>query len=742
MAHLPELIHDLALILIAAGVFSVIFKKLRQPAVLGYIIAGFLIGPNFSFLPTVTDLPNVRVWAEIGVVFLLFALGLEFSFRKLARVGGASTIIAVVEVIAMVIIGFFTGRFLGWNNIDSLFLGGVLAISSTTIIIRAFDELGLRGRGFVQTVFGTLIVEDLVAIVLMVLLSTLAVSQTFAGMEMVGALSKLGFFLVLWFVAGIFVLPTLINRARGFLSNETLLIVSIGLCFLMVVGATLAGFSPALGAFIMGSILAETTERERIEHIIQPVKDLFGAIFFVSVGMLIDPELIAEHALPILLITAVTIIGKTISTVAGGLLAGQSVRNSIQCGLSLAQIGEFSFIIAALGQSLKVTSDFLYPVAVGVSAITTFTTPYLIRSSDTVCELVERRLPAAWMVALRRYSESTRSISGSSDWSLILRSVLVNATIQLVLIIAIFVGVGRFVQPTIAEHLESSAYGAMLGWLLALTISAPFLWALVQRTPVSPEFSRVYGQPKYRAPLFILIVARWVAAILVIGTFSTKFFNVWWSLLLASVLMLAFLFIFSRKLSDIYAWFASRFAKNLAAGAEPEHAEIAPLAPWDAHLETVEVSPDSKLVGLTLAEAKIRENFGITIAMMERGSRKIAPPSQNDRLLPYDDVSVIGTDEQILRFRAALVGAAPVVEPDAAERYGLFPYRVKAGSSFADKSIRDCGIREQADALVVGIERGSSRILNPESHNLVLAGDLLWVVCDSEKFRSLRQEST
>ncbi len=739
MTHLPELIHDLALILIAASVVSVIFKMLKQPSVLGYIIAGFLVGPHFSVFPTVTDLPNVQTWAEIGVIFLLFALGLEFSFRKLTRVGGASTIIAIVEVVSMVIIGFFSGRILGWGNVDSLFLGGVLAISSTTIIIRAFDELGFKGRGFVQTVFGTLIVEDLVAIVLMVLLSTLAVSRTFAGLEMVGAMSKLAFFLVLWFVAGIFLLPTLIKRAKGFLSDETLLVVSIGLCFLMVGGATVAGFSPALGAFIMGSILAETTERERIEHLVQPVKDLFGAVFFVSVGMLIDPKLIVEHALPIALITLVTIIGKTLSTFTGGMIAGQGVRNSTQIGMSLAQIGEFSFIIASLGQSLKVTSDFLYPVAVGVSAITTFTTPYMIRSSGAICETLERSLPKTWQDTLSRYAESTRSISSSGDWSVILRHLVSRAVIQSVLIIAVFLGIARFAQPWLQAQLDSRAYGSVLGWLIALIVSAPFFWALVQRTPSTEAFWRVYGQARYRAPLIILMIARWVLAILLVGSLSSHFFNVWWSLLLSLALMLTIVVIFSRRLGDIYAWFAIRFAKNLSASTEAHVApEPAPLAPWDAHLETLEITPESQLIGLTLAEAKIRETFGVTIAMIERGERRIAPPTQNDRLFPYDEVSVIGTDDQILRFREAAENRSSATDAESGSNYGLFPFRIETDSPFIGKSIRESGIREQAEALVVGVERGGDRILNPDSSLTVDKGDLLWVVCDSEKFRRLR----
>jgi monovalent cation:H+ antiporter-2, CPA2 family len=401
--HLPPIVQDLSVILMAAAVMTLLFRWLRQPVVLGYIIAGFLVGPHFRWLPGVLDPENVRVWAEIGVIFLLFSLGLEFSFKKLVRVGAPASITAVFEVVGMVGLGFMLGRFFGWRNMDSLFLGGILAISSTTIIVRAFDELGMKTRGFANLVFGVLVVEDLVAILLMVVLSTVAVSNQFSGAEIGIAAMKLIFFLTLWFVLGIFLIPSFLKRIRKHLRDETLLIVSIGLCFMMVVFVTKVGFSPALGAFIMGSILAETMEAERIEHLIQPAKNLFGAVFFVSVGMLIDPEIISKFGVPILIITVATILGKFLTTSIGALISGQSLRHSVQAGMSLAQIGEFSFIIAALGLSLKVTGDFLYPIAISVSAITTFTTPYLIRSAENVVNSLETKLPRGWLEMLDRY---------------------------------------------------------------------------------------------------------------------------------------------------------------------------------------------------------------------------------------------------------------------------------------------------------------------------------------------------
>ena len=396
MGHVPELIIDLALILGAAAVMTIIFKMLRQPVVLGYIIAGVLVGPYFNFFPTVVESDGIKTWAEIGVIFLLFGLGLEFSFKKLLKVGNVAVITSLMGVGMTFLIGYNVGVLMGWGMMDSLFMGGILSIASTTIIFRGFDELGVKSQKFAGIVLGALIIEDLVAVVLMVILSTVSISRSFQGVEMILSIVKLIFFLVLWFVSGIFFLPTIFKQLKKYLNDETLLVVSLSLCFLMVVLSSEAGFSPALGAFIMGSILAETPKVERIEHLVQSVKDLFGAIFFVSVGMLLDPGMLVEYALPIAISTVVLLIGKPIFATIGALFAGQPIKVAVQTGMSLSQIGEFSFIIATLGVTLNVTSDFLYPVAVAVSVITTFTTPYMIGFSGRMSDWVTLKMPVKW----------------------------------------------------------------------------------------------------------------------------------------------------------------------------------------------------------------------------------------------------------------------------------------------------------------------------------------------------------
>ncbi|MCW5919981.1 MAG: cation:proton antiporter, partial [Bacteroidetes bacterium] len=420
MNHLPHLIVDLALVLLAGSATILLFKRIKQPLVLGYIIAGFLVGPHFKLFPTVIDIESIDVVAELGVIFLLFGLGLEFSFKKLMRVGGSASITAFVEIAFITITGFLLGRWLKWSVIDSLFLGGMLASSSTTIIIKAFDELGVKTKQFARVVFGVLIVEDIVVILLMVLLSTIAVTQQIEGGEMVFIVLKLLFFLSLWFIMGIFLIPTLLKNAKKWLDDENLLILSIGLCLGMVVLAVEAGFSAELGAFIMGSILAETTSAEKVEHLTKPVKDLFGAVFFVSVGMMIDPQAIIDHKWAVVAVTLLTLFGKIISTSIGALISGQPLKQSLQVGFSMAQIGEFAFIVAALGASLKVTSDFLFPVAVGASAITTFTTPYLIKYTEPIYMQIEKLLPSRWVEYLNRFSSGTQKIQSATGWQSLL----------------------------------------------------------------------------------------------------------------------------------------------------------------------------------------------------------------------------------------------------------------------------------------------------------------------------------
>jgi CPA2 family monovalent cation:H+ antiporter-2 len=737
MSHLPVLIIDLALILAAAGVTTLLFKKIKQPLVLGYILAGLLVGPHIKFIPTVSDNESIHIWAEIGVIFLLFSLGLEFSFKKLVKVGGSASITAVVEVVSMLLIGFVAGLAMGWSTMDSIFLGGILSVSSTTIIIRAFEELNVKHKKFAGLVFGVLIVEDLVAILLLVLLSTLAVSQQFAGVEMLTSILKLCFFLVLWFIAGIFLIPTFLKKTRKLMNDETMLIVAIALCLLMVLLAVKVGFSAALGAFIMGSILAETTQAEHIEHLTKSVKDLFAAIFFVSVGMLIDPSILIDYAVPILIITLATVLGKFLSSGLGALISGQPLKTAVQTGMSLAQIGEFSFIIATLGLSLKVTSDFLYPIAVAVSAITTFTTPYLIKASEPFYIFLERTLPKKWVAGIQRYSSSTAGITTLSDWKVLLRAYTTNTVIHSVILIALIFFGSKYIQPFITEHIINGDRGIIISLILTLILMAPFIWALSIRRMQRNAYSHLWLNKKYtRGPLIALEVLRIGLGTFFVAFLIFQFYNTFVATLIAMVIIIAGIFVFSRKLQSFYDRLENRFLGNLNA----RQAQHAPeILPWDTHLTELTVSPDSVLVGQTLVDLAVREKYGINIALIERGKRMIPTPSRDERLYPHDKVLIIGSDDQLATVKPLFEG-----QGDANEEYD-FPKNemtlqkvvINSQSPIYKQSIRDSGIREKSQGLVVGIERKGIRILNPDSNLVFENEDIVWIVGNHKKIPEL-----
>lgn len=743
MIHLPHLITDLGLILCAGAAITLLFKKLKQPLVLGYLIAGVLVGPNFSLFPTIVEIENIQVWAEIGVIVLLFSLGLEFSFKKLIKVGGSASITAVVEVVVMLFLGYLTGKLLGWSTIDSIFLGGVLSISSTTIIIRAFDELGVKGKKYASLVFGILVVEDLVAIVLLVLLSTVAATQKFAGGEMLISVLKLLFYLILWFVGGIFFIPTLLKRTRKLMSNETLLVTSLGLCILMVYLAAKAGFSPALGAFLMGSILAETTQAEKIEHVITSVKDLFGAVFFVSVGMLIDPAMLVKYIGPVLLITVITITGKFLSSSIGALISGQTLKTSVQAGMSLSQIGEFSFIIATLGLTLKVTSDFLYPIAVAVSAITTFTTPYLIKVSGAFYVWLEKVLPKTLTTAIARYSAASPTEQAKSDWQIIFRSQLLNVVLHSVILVAIVMVSSYYLLPFISLKLVENSLTNVITALVTLLIMSPFLWALALRTTHEKETLKIWGQRKYRGPYLMLQAIRILIAIVFIGFLLDRLFSPSIAFIV-SVSIIAVLIIFSNRIKRFYYKLEGRFLANLnereAAATEKEN--ITMLAPWDLHFTEFEVKPDFFFIGKSLLELQWREQFGVNVGVIERGERRIAVPGRNELVFPGDVLSIIGTDEQVERFAKFF---------DKSQQYDdinkdkkdviLEKIMIDGGSDLANKSIRESGIREKTHGLVVGIEHKGERIVNPSSEYVLKAADVVWVAGNKLRILTLQRRS-
>lgn len=731
MQHLPNLITDLALILGAAAVISLLFRILKQPIVLGYIIAGLLVGPHVKLLPTVIETEGITIWAEIGVLFLLFGLGLEFSFKKLVRVGGVAVITALLEIIMTITFGFLLAKMMGWKFIDCLFMGGILAIASTTIIIKTFDELGVKSQKFAGIVMGVLIVEDLVAVVLMVILSTVSISQSFEGTEMIYSILKLVFFLVLWFVGGIFFVPSLLKLIKKYLSEEILLILSLALCFMMVVLASKAGFSPALGAFIMGSILAETTKAEKIEHLILSIKNLFGAIFFVSVGMLINPAMIVEYAWPIAGASLVLLFIKPFFVTLGALISGETLKTSVQSGMSLSQIGEFSFIIATLGLSLNVISEFLYPIAVAVSVITTFTTPYMIRFSEPFYRVINRALPLKWKNSLDRYSLGTQKITEASDWKKMIRFYLSNILIFSVVIITIILISTHYFS---FKRSDDELTYRFITSIFSFVILSPFLWALAFRRPDQQVFNAIWSKPTQRGPLLMLLFSRVILSLFFLGFFFYRMFSPFIAFS-GVIIAIVLLYLLRKKIRQLYSRIESRFLSNLHER-EIQAQENTIQTPWDSHIATFEMNPVLPFIGQTLFESQLREKFGINIAVIKRGELIMNVPKRTDRIYPNDIVSVIGTDEQLTRFKEfieSFIQKHPL--PNEIHEVSLNHFTLSENCALVGQTIRSSEIRERTKGLVVGVERGGGRILNPESDLVFEAHDTVWMVGDEKRIQ-------
>lgn len=738
MQHLPAMIHDLALILGTAGLVTLLFKKLNQPIVLGYLVAGFLVGPKTSIFPTVIGVGSINLWAEIGVIFLLFALGLEFSFKKLLRVGGSASFTALFEVSLMIVFGYTAGRLLGWSSMDSLFLGGILCISSTSIIIRTVEELGMKNLKFVGMVFGVLVIEDLVAVLLMVLLTTVALTRDFSGMEMMGAVLKLSFFLSIWFVAGIFLLPSFMKKTQRLLSEETVLVVAVGLCLMMVVFASNVGFSSALGAFITGSILAETIEGERIHHLIAPIKNLFSAVFFISVGMLIDPQIISVYWKEVLILSAVVIVGKTVCVTLGSVLSGQTLKSSLQSGMSLAQIGEFSFIIATLGLSLKVISEKIYPIAVAVSVLTAFTTPYMARSAESVYSWLEKILPAKFIQTLDTYSVISFSMSGNREWRDQVRAYVLKVLLNAVVVVAVFLTMARVFLPFLLDRQIAEGPAKFITLSATLILSAPFLWALAfGRTK---QFELLLIEQGKGSHNYVFLVSRIMLAVGLLGAMVGQFVPVMWAVAITLWMVIVVGYVLSQKLQGIYQWFERRFLTNLNEEVQKTHARKRgrALAPWDAHITEFEIPAEAPFVGRPLSELSIRETFGVTIALIERGRKRIMAPGRAECLMPHDRICVIGTDEQLIRFKGFIDSEYSFQSAEDIEaEYSLEQYQLTEDSPFLNKTIRESGLRELTRGLVVGIEREGTRMLNPDSNERLKRGDLLWIVGDRDKILNL-----
>ena len=764
MAHLPQIIVDLAMILLVAGVTTILFKKLNQPLVLGYIIAGFITGPHFSFFPTVSDSANIQVWSEIGVIFLLFALGLEFSFYKLKSVGNTAFIATAVEIGGMLGFGYVCGTLLGWSHMDSIFLGGMLAMSSTTIIIKAFEDLKLKGQRFTEMVFGVLIVEDIAGIIMMVMLSTLAAAGI-STMELAMGVGRLAFFLTLWFVMGMYLVPTFFKKAKDLMNDETLIVASIGLCLGMVVLATHMGFSAALGAFIMGSLIAEAPNAEHIEHLVKPVKDLFGAVFFVSVGMLVDPSLLLQYWFPILVLVLVTIIGKLIFSTGGVLAAGQNLNISMHCGFSLAQIGEFSFIIASLGMSLGVISDFLYPIIVAVSVVTTFTTPFFIMAADPAYKAVTKVLPNKLLKWLDRYTDADDEAS-DNDWRVLLQEYFTRMFIFLTLLFAIAMGAKYYLLPYLQDALNLP-YSNLIGGALTLLVMSPILRViLTSRTRNAELFSVLWFKKRSNhLPLMILLVIKMVVAAGFLMYVFQSLMELPYIVSLVAVAGVGYLIYSSDWLLSEYLRIESRFLVNLNEKHMRKHRDAqrqkqGASDTWfdeDLQLARYKLSQGSSFIGKTLLQTNFRSNYGCNILQVTTPNKTVDMPGAEHVLEADSSILVIGTREQFKMLTAAIEGkkvdleqvATPLSlrefmlhdhEEEPELRFLSLAITIDQHSKLLGKSIKDANIRENWSALVIGLERGAYTMTNPNVSLTFEKGDLLWILGKQKMMNTLIKE--
>jgi CPA2 family monovalent cation:H+ antiporter-2 len=719
---------------------TLIFKKLKQPLVLGYIVAGFIASPHLSFTPSVVDNANIQTWADIGVIFLLFALGLEFSFKKLVKVGGAAVIAACTIIVCMMLLGIGVASAFGWGHMDSLFLGGMIAMSSTTIIYKAFDDLGLSKKSFAGLVLSILILEDILAIVLMVVLSTLAVSSNVEGSELMMSILKLVFFLILWFVVGIYVVPLFLRKCRKLMTDETLLIVSLAFCFGMVVMASQVGFSPAFGAFVMGSILAETIEAESIERLVKPVKDLFGAIFFVSVGMMVDPVMIGTYAWPIIAITLAVLIGQSFFGTFGVILAGKPLKIAMQCGFSLTQIGEFAFIIASLGVSLGVTSSFLYPIVVAVSVITTFLTPYMIRLAEPTSQFAERHLPNKWRDLLNRYSSGTQTVNQESMWRKLLMALLRIVVVYSTLCIAFAFISLKWMSPFLCSHIPAP-WGGVLSAAITILCMSPFLRAIMIKKNHSVEFMALWNDRQFnRAPLVATILVRIMIAAAFVVTVISALFELSVGLIIGLAIVAVVVMIYSRSLKKQSILIERRFFQNLRSremrdeyNGKKRPSYAGSLLSHDMHLAEYDLPDNTEWGGKTLMQLNLGKKYGIHVTSILRGKRRINIPGGDAMLFPHDKIQVIGTDDQLNLFGEMVQGAASATADDYENHEMILKQLViTADSAFVGQTMRQAQLRERFQCFVAGVERGDAGLTTFKADVPFEEGDVVWVVGEKE----------
>lgn len=736
------LISDLALILVLGAISTLIFKKLKQPIVLGYIVAGFIAGPHFSYFFTIHNEANIDFWAQIGIIVLLFSLGLEFSFKKLMNVGGSAIVTALIIVSGMMGFGFLVGRVLSFSNINCLFLGGMLSMSSTTIIIKALNDLNMSHRRFVPHVLAVLICEDLFAVVMMVLLSSIAINNSVAGGEMLMSILKLVFFLVIWFSVGVFIIPTFFKHSRKLINDEILLVVAMGMCFLMAVFSVYSGFSLALGAFIMGSILAGTCEAEHIEHVVKPVKDLFGAVFFISVGMMVNPQIIMEYSSTILILSLVVIVGMIIFGTFGMLATGQSLKIAIESGFSLTQIGEFAFIIASLGLSLKVLDPTLYPIVVAASVITTFFTPYFIKWAEPFYNWIEPHLPARLTYLLERYSKQESVVSEEREiWKAVLGRYAWRVILYSSLLIAIIIVSNNYVAP-IVDDVIGAEWGGIVTAVATLSVMSPFLLALSLPSIKRSEVERLQAKSGSRStmPLVVMTIFRILITFGFVSWYLGREFSLATGVTVGLAIVVILVIFLSNKVRRHMHDIESRFMRNLNERELRRSGHDSNLVS-DLHVAYIRVGYSCPFVGDKLRNSEIRKNYGVNVVSIQRGAQTFPIPNGDMRIFPGDMLGVIGNDEQIQR-------VLPIIEddPNAAVNTSngedvdvrFQPLELGDNSPLIGKSSASARLRDDYQSLLVAIQRGENDYIKPTGNEVFQPHDILWLVGNEKKLAELK----
>lgn len=742
MEGVPALFFDLALILVTAGVTTVIFKWLKQPLVLGYIVAGFLIGPHFTYFPVVEDPSSVETWSEIGMVFLLFAIGLEFSFKKLKKVGGPGAIMVLTELIIMFTSGFLVGKAFGWQRMNCIFLGCMLSISSTSIIVKAFDDLKLKNEKFTTHVIGALVVEDLVAVILMVILSTLSVGNTFDGGELVFSMIKLMFFLIIWFIFGIYLIPSFLKLIRKFMTEETLVIIAIGLCFMMVMLANYAGFSSALGAFVMGSILAETLEADIIHKLVTPIKNLFAAIFFVSVGMLVNPKVLVEYTWPVIIIALTVMIVKTLSATFGMLISGRDIQTSFKAGFCFCQIGEFSFIIAALGLSFKVIDEYLYPIIVTVSIVTTFFTPYIIRLANPLYNWLNPRIPEKWKQAMSNYSEGfkvseTTTLTFKTFVVNQFKNMLIYGCIIFALAIICFSAIGPFIVNNI-----HGLWGGFTAIAVTIAIVSPFIWAMAFKYRISLTNSRLITKNLFeRHVIAILFVLRYIIAILIITSIIRHFISFNFFAATGIAIGISLILAFSNGIMKFYDKLEKNFMDNLNKRQKQASFIIPDVLQENFHLEKVTVSPLSRVVGKQLKDTVFRKEFKVSVVCIERGNDIYDLPDKDMYFYPYDIVTLVGSDDNINKVKPIIeIENTELIHEREGHNMSLHSFKISDNSPLCHVSLLNSMFKDKYDAMVIAIQRGNDYILSPSAATVFSCNDIVWFVSSNEAAKMIIQK--